>query len=111
MQGRHSHRKPYWATCPTLEISCQVHGVRGTVSVQLGAFPPTHSTVSFPGGHTSDQVSHPCKGRLPSEAPRTWRLDGVSATVQRQVERALAMQPTPRTGSPVGVRPVLLLGG
>ena len=52
-------------TCPTLEISGQVHRVPGTVSMELDAFPPTQSTAPFPEDHTSEQVCQPRRGRVP----------------------------------------------
>ena len=69
------------ARCPTLEISCQVHRVSGTLSEELHAVSPTHSTMCFPVDHTSEQISHPRKGRVSREELGTWGLDGVPATV------------------------------
>ena len=83
------------ATCPTLEISCQVHRVPVTVSVELDTFPDVQRTTRFPGDHTSQQVSHPRKCRVPREEPGTSGQDRVLATVPHQVERG-------QTGFPVG---------
>ena len=65
------------ATCPTLEISGQVHRVPRLVSRELEALPATQRTPSFPVDHTSHQVFPPNArtGRVPREDLRTWGLD------------------------------------
>ena len=99
-------------TCPTLNISGQVHRVPGIVSVELEALPATQRTACFPVDHTSQQVSHPRRGRVPREDLGTWGQGGVLATVLGQVERAWAGG-THAHGRVLlrGVRPVPLLGG
>ena len=52
-------------TCPTLEISCWVHVVPGTVSLEVDAFPAVWRTAYFLGVHTSQQVSHPLQSECP----------------------------------------------
>ena len=70
-------------TCPTLNISGQVHRVPGIVSVELEALPATQRTACFPVDHTSQQVSHPRRGRVPREDLGTWDPGRGPATVQR----------------------------
>ena len=53
------------ATCPTLEISGQVHRFPGVVSVEVDARPAPWKTALFPIDHTPQQVSHPRRGRVP----------------------------------------------
>ena len=55
------------ATCPTLEISGQVHRVPGLVSRELEALPATQRTAPCLVDHTSQQVSHPAIGRVPGK--------------------------------------------
>ena len=55
------------ATCPALEISGQVHRVPGLVSELTEALPATQRTVRFPVDHTSQQPSHPRRGRVPGK--------------------------------------------
>ena len=55
------------ATCPALEISGQVHRVPGLVSELTDALPATQRTVRFPVDHTSQQPSHPRRGRVPGK--------------------------------------------
>ena len=100
-----------WATCPTLEISCQVHKVPGTVSVELDAFPAVQRTARFPGDHTAEQVSHPGKGGVHREEPGPWGQDREPATVPCQVERVW-VGGTHAHGPllPWGVRPALCPG-
>ena len=64
------------ATCPTLEISGQVHSVPGVVTFELHAGPATQRTVPFPKGYSSQQVSHPCRGRVSGEELGSWVLTG-----------------------------------
>ena len=52
------------STCPTLEISGQVHRVPGVVSVELEALPATQRTARCPMDHTSQNVSHPHRGTV-----------------------------------------------
>ena len=55
------------ATCPPLEISGQVHRVPGLVSELTEALPAIQRTVRFPVDHTSQQLSHPRRGRAPGK--------------------------------------------
>ena len=55
------------ATCPPLEISGQVHRVPGLVSELTEALPATQRTARFPVDHTSQQLSHPRRGRVPGK--------------------------------------------
>ena len=65
------------AMCPTLEIPGQIHGVPGLVSGQLEALPAAQRTTTrFPEDHTSQQVSHPSRGRVPREDLGTWGRGG-----------------------------------
>ena len=89
-QGRPPPEASLGATCPTLEISSQVHRVPGVVSVELHPLPAPRRPERFPMNHTSRQVSHPRKGTLPREELGTRGLQGGPATVPRQVEQARA---------------------
>ena len=66
---------------PTPESSGQDHRVPVTVSMELDTFPAVQRTMRFPGDHTSQQVSHPRKGRVPREELGTRGPNGVWATV------------------------------
>ena len=97
---------------PTPESSGQDHRVPVTVSMELDTFPAVQRTMRFPGDHTSQQVSHPRKGRVPREEPGTWGPEGVLATVPRQVERVRAGRThAHRRVLPWGVRPALCMSG
>ena len=89
-QGRPPTTASLGATCPTLEMSGQVHRVPGVVSVELDALPSTRRTARFPVDHTSQQVSHPPKGRVPREELGTRGRDGGPASVPYQAEWAVA---------------------
>ena len=79
------------ATCPTLEIPGQIHGVPGLVSGQLEALPAAQRTTTrFPEDHTSQWVSHRSRGRVPREDLGTWGRGGGTATVPHQVEQTRA---------------------
>ena len=56
------------------------------MTIELDALPFVKRTEFFPGDHTSEQVSHPRKGRVPWEEPGTRGRDGVPAKVKREVE-------------------------
>ena len=52
---------------PPLEISGQVHRVPGPVSELREALTATQRTARFPVDHTSQQLSHPRRGRVPGK--------------------------------------------
>ena len=68
------------------------------MSVELDALPATWRTARFPRDHTSWQVSHPRKGRVPREELGTPGQDGGPATVPCQGERARVGGPMPMDG-------------
>ena len=55
------------AICPTLELSGQVPRVPGVLSGETEALPAIQRTALFPFDHTSQQLSHPRRGRMPRE--------------------------------------------
>ena len=76
------------ATCPTLEISGQVHRVPGLGWGELEVLPATQRTERFPVDATSQQVSHRRRGRVPREDLGTWGRGGGPAKLPCQVEQA-----------------------
>ena len=89
-----------------------VYSVPGLVTGELEALPATQRTVRFTEDHTSQQVSHPRRGRVPRDELGTWGRPGGQP-------RFCAVWSGPRTGGthahgwvlPLGVWPVSPLGG
>ena len=77
-------------TGPTLEISCQVHGVPGTLSVELHAFCPMQSRRVFLETALASRTLAPAKAECPGKnwgpGAGTGGLDRVADTVPCQVE-------------------------
>ena len=73
----------------------------------MEALPATQRTTGFPVDHTSQQLSHPRRGRVPREDLGTWEPGRGPATVQRQVDRARVEE----THAQVWVLPVGLWPG
>ena len=78
----------------------------------MEALPATQRTLRFPVDHTSQQVSHTRRRRVPREDLGTWGRGGGLATVPRPVEWAW-VGGTDAQGRvlPWGLRPVPRLGG
>ena len=96
----------------TLEISGQVHRVPGLVSGELEALQATPRTARSHVDHTSQQVSHPRRGRAPTEDLGTWGPSGGPDTVRRQLQQArVGGTLTHGRVNPRGLRPAPHLGG
>ena len=87
------------ATYTTLKMSGQVHRVPGLVSGETEALPATQRTTRSPVGRTSQQLSHPRRGRVPRETWGPGTGAGASNHPSPGGEGPGGRDPPPRKGS------------